>query len=142
MKKILDYIKKELKEIVEYIKSGEYNFLFFWDPRFTIDNEKWRLHNFDADQNYPSVPHMDGVTDTRKKLNIYTGEIFLKNNKKCIGKASKKEFKRLWDDFEFREIVYKERIRYIKKFGKEPEHSIPDTYIEEYMEIRNKKIKS
>ena len=124
MKKKFNKFKKILKE---FILNP-----WLYDPNFQINNEKWRIHKVDKDKNFPSIPHMDCVTDSRKKMNIYTGEIYSKKNKKCVGKVNKKDFKRLWSDYEFRKIVYDERIRYKKLYNKKVKELIPDTYKKEY----------
>lgn len=125
-------MKNIIKEIGKFILRILSKSWFMYDPDFEIEGEKWRLHKVDADQNFPSVPHMDCITNPKKKMNIYTGEIFIKGNKKSIEKASKKEMQRLWAEWEFREIVYDERIRYFKKYEKEYKENIPEEYVDEY----------
>lgn len=107
---------------------------FMYDPNFEIKGEKWRMHKIDADQNFPSVPHLDCITNPRKKMNIYTGEIFI--GKALIEKANKKEMERLWIEWDFRKIVYDERIRYLKQYKKEYKENIPAKYIAEYMNYK------
>ena len=70
-------------------------------------------------------------------MNIYTGEIFI--NKIYVIKASKKDLERLWDDEDFRQIVYVERKRYLDKYGKEYKENIPKEYFDEYNNFINKK---
>lgn len=129
-------IIKKLKDIILKILSEPW-FMYNYKP--PIRNEKWRIHKCDADQNFPSIPHLDCITDTRKKMNIYTGEIYIRGNDKSIDKATKKELKRLWSDVEFREIVYAERIRYLEKYKKEVKEDIPIDYKEEYIKYKNTK---
>lgn len=131
MKNLINKIKKIFIKILT-------ESWFMYDPNFEISNEKWRIHKCDEDKNFPSIPHMDCVTDSRKKMNIYTGEIYLKNNRKRIGKARQKELKRLWSDYEFRKIVYDERRRYNKLYNKEVKELVPDIYVEEYNEYISK----
>lgn len=69
-------------------------------------------------------------------MNIYTGEIFIKGNEKSIGKASKKEMQRLWDEWKFRKIVYNERIRYFEQYKKEYQENIPEKYKKEYINYK------
>ena len=130
-------MKLILNKIIKFIKSILIESWFFYDPNFEIKGEKWSLHKCDADQNFPSVPHMDCITDARKKMNIYTGEIFI--NKKYLTKATKKDIKRLWDDMDFRKNVYAERKRYLKQYGKEYKENIPEKYFNEYNDFINKK---
>lgn len=109
---------------------------FLYDPDFEIAKEEWRVHKFDADQNFPSVPHMDCVTDRRKKIDVYTGEIFLKKNK--IGIIGKKDYERLWNDYDFRKTVYIVRKRYKNEYGKEYGKDVPKQFKEEYEKFINK----
>lgn len=127
--------RRKIKKVVKKMLIESW---FMYDPDFEIASEKWRIHKMDADQNFPSVPHMDCTTNHRKKMNIYTGEIFIKGNKKAIEKANKKEMKRLWSEWEFRKIVYNERIRYLKKYKEEYKESIPEGYAEEYINYKKK----
>lgn len=129
-------MKKILKAIAEFVKTIILN-MWLYDPNFEIDGEKWRLHKYDADQNFPSVPHMDCITDRRKKMDIYKGEIYVK--RKMIRKASKKEWKRLWEDDEFREFVYADRIRYSEMYEKEYKKEIPSMYVEQYEEYKRQR---
>lgn len=121
------FLNKCLKIIIYFFEN-----MWLYDPKVSIQGEKWRIHNFDADQNFPSVPHMHCRTNKRKKLDIYTGEIYIKSNSKSIDKADKKEISRLWSNKKFRTIVYNERIRYFEKYNKEYEKNIPMEYINEY----------
>ena len=117
-----------------------FNALWLYDPNFQIANEKWRIHKVDNDKNFPSIPHMDCITNSRKKMNIYNGEIYLKCNRKCVDQATKKELKRLWDDIEFRTIVYNERTMYYKLYNKDVKESVPEIYQEEYEKYNKNKL--
>lgn len=130
-------MKLILKKFINFIKRILTESCFLYDPNFEIKGEKWSIHKHDADQKFPSVPHMDCITDARKKMNIYTGEIFI--NKKYLTKATKKDIERLWNDKYFRKNVYIERERYLKQYGKEYKENIPEEYFDEYNNFINKK---
>lgn len=131
---MLKFLKKIINIVIKFFTTP----WFFYDPRPQIANERWRIHKLDVDKNFPSIPHMDCVTDSRKKMNIYTGEIYFKNNKKCIDKANKKELEILWKEWSFRKIVYDERIRYYELYKKEVKESVPEIYKEEYKKYVDK----
>lgn len=72
----------------------------------------WIMHEHDADINDPSCPHCH-AKEKNWKLNIYTGEIFdYTNGKTYIGKISKKEMKKLWNQKGFINLVARERKWY------------------------------
>lgn len=56
-----------MKKIGEFILKILSESWFMYDPNFEIKGEKWRIHKIDADQNFPSVPHMDCITNQQKR---------------------------------------------------------------------------
>ena len=57
---------------------------------------------------WPSFPHMHSIEDNLV-LNIYTGEVYRKITRSCIGKARDKDMIKLWNDTKFFNIVIEAR---------------------------------
>jgi len=57
---------------------------------------------------WPSFPHMHSIEDNLV-LNIYTGEVYRKITRDCIGEARDKDMIKLWNDTKFLNIVIEAR---------------------------------
>ena len=76
---------------------------FLYRTEYKIFNHKIEIHENDKDI-WPSYPHAHFLDDDTK-LNIYTGEIYRIQTKKCINEASDKDMRKLWNDRKFLKIV-------------------------------------
>lgn len=80
---------------------------FFYIPSINIYGHKFEIHKNDVDP-WPSFPHMHSK-DRKFVLNIYTGQVYRKLTKGCIGIARKKDMIKLWNDTNFLNIVLESR---------------------------------
>ena len=98
----------KIKDVIKYIFYKIIDFQpFFYRPSIKIFNYKFEIHKTDVDS-WPSFPHMHSIEDNLV-LNIYTGEVYRKITKDCIGEASDKDMKKLWNDSKFLNIVIEAR---------------------------------
>ena len=98
----------KIKDIIKYIFYKIIDFQLFWyRPSIKIFNYNFQIHKTDADP-WPSFPHMHSIED-KLVLNIYTGEVYRKITRVCIGEARDKDMIKLWNDTKFLNIVIKAR---------------------------------
>lgn len=98
--KIKEYLKKILYKILDFQP-------FLYRPQIDIFKHKFEIHKADVDI-WPSFPHMHSIEDGLV-LDIYTGKIYRKITRDCIGDAKEKNMKKLWNDTKFFSIVFEMR---------------------------------
>ena len=98
--KIKDIIKCIFYKIIDFQP-------FLYRPLIKIFNYNFEIHKTDADP-WPSFPHMHSIEDNLV-LNIYTGEVYRKITRDCIGEARDKDMIKLWNDTKFLNIVIEAR---------------------------------
>lgn len=98
--KIKEYLKKILYKILDFQP-------FLYRPPIDIFKYKFEIHKVDVDI-WPSFPHMHSIEDGLV-LDIYTGKVYRKNTRDCIGDAKEKNMKKLWNDTKFFNIVFEMR---------------------------------
>ena len=87
---------------------------------YYIQRHKWIMHEHDSDINDPSCPHLHAI-GVKWKMDIYTGCMYLYPNKIYMGRATKKEMKKLWSQRSFVDLVIRERKWYESEFhSKDP----------------------
>ena len=57
---------------------------------------------------WPSFPHMHSIEDGLV-LDIYTGKVYRKSTRDCIGEVKEKNMRKLWNDTKFFSIVFEMR---------------------------------
>ena len=98
----------KIKDIIKYIFYKIIDFQpFLYRPSIKISNYNFEIHKTDVDP-WPSFPHMHAVEE-KLVLNIYTGEVYRKITRDCIGEARDKDMIKLWNDTKFLNIVIEER---------------------------------
>lgn len=95
-----DFLKKIFYLILDFSP-------FLYKPEYKIFNHKFEIHKTDKDI-WPSYPHIH-LLDDDIKLDIYTGEIYRIQTKKCINEASDKDMEKLWNDRKFLGILMEAR---------------------------------
>ena len=98
--------------------------LFLGTIKFKLDKKDWYFRKSDTDIN-PSFPHLHSK-DHKYKMNVYTGDIYLKNEKKPFTTISDKEHKQLWSDTKFITDVKQIRKNYV--YGEDKLPKIPYSY--------------
>ena len=98
--KIKDIIKSIFYKIIDFQP-------FFYRFPIKIFNYNFQIHKNDVDP-WPSFPHMHSIEDNLV-LNIYTGEVYRKITRDCIGEARDKDMIKLWNDTKFLNIVIEAR---------------------------------
>lgn len=88
-------------------------------PKEQIFNCMWEFHSYDDDPS-PSVPHGHSL-DGKLKLSIWDGSVYDVRNKKVVGRASKKDIRKLQSDSKFKLFVAAEREWYKNEHGFVPE---------------------
>lgn len=88
-------------------------------PKEQIYSCMWEFHSFDDDPN-PSVPHGHSL-DSKLKLSIWDGSVYDVRTKHKVGRASKKEMRKLKSDSKFKLFVAAEREWYRNEHGFVPE---------------------
>ena len=119
MKKWLSKICEKFEDFFIWLFYGDHKMLY-GRVEIPLKGEKWDLHVGDADP-FPSVPHLHSAKDNRMKIDVYTGEVYLK--KINIGKIKDKEFFDLWHDEKFLKDVIKARSFYLQNY---PNYRLPD----------------
>ncbi len=98
----------KIKDFLEYIFYKIVDFQPLWyRPQIEIFKHKFEIHKTDVDI-WPSFPHMHSIEDGLV-LDIYTGKVYRKITKDCIGDAKEKDMKKLWNDTKFLSIVLEMR---------------------------------
>ena len=98
----------KIKDIIKYIFYKIIDFQpFFYRFPIKIFNYNFQIHKNDVDP-WPSFPHMHSIEDNLV-LNIYTGEVYRKITRDCIGEARDKDMIKLWNDTKFLNIVIEAR---------------------------------
>lgn len=98
----------KIKDIIKYIFYKIIDFQpFLYRPPIEIYKHKFKINKTDVDP-WPSFPHMHSVED-KLVLNIYTGEVYRKITRDCIGEARDKDMIKLWNDTKFLNIVIEAR---------------------------------
>ncbi len=98
--KIEDFLKYIFYKIVDFQP-------FLYRPLIEIFKYKFEIHKTDVDI-WPSFPHMHSI-ENGLVLDIYTGKVYRKITKDCIGDAKEKDMKKLWNDTKFLSIVLEMR---------------------------------
>lgn len=98
--------------------------LFFGKLPFKLNKKEWYFKKSDEDIN-PSFPHLH-TTDKKYKMNIYTGDIYLKKQKIPFSCITDEEHRKLWSDSKFLNDVKEMRKSYV--YGEEKLPLIPYSY--------------
>lgn len=72
-------------------------------PKIQIFRILWEFHAYDDDP-FPSEPHGHSLNPYHKyKLDVYSGKVYNFNSR--VGKASKKDLERLFEDRKFKQLI-------------------------------------
>jgi len=91
----------ELKEPLG--KDVQDEFVIYFIPSISPNLNSWEFHKGDLDP-YPSIPHGHGISDSRRKLDPYLGNVYRKSHPH--GRVSRRDIIALWNNLPFRQFAF------------------------------------